>query len=263
MSKSVFFERSEASVKTVEALLKEARRFKQKEAADRTTTEQKPAIYLRGQADDTWTLVPSIGRPYKHAGQDIKFTLEQEKRLLERFRRYAHAYLGRTPKKWEALFIARHHGLPVRLLDWSSNPLVALYHAVKTEPCKDGAVWAILRKSDPDAHYDFLEKKGDPFDVRGVRMIYPIYITPRLNAQSGYFTIHGERDKHLDEDPTGNDADFDFLHLTRWQVPKADKANLIDELSRLAITEQTLYPDLDGLARGLWQTEVLREGSTH
>jgi hypothetical protein len=32
---------------------------------------------------------------------------------------------------------------------------------------------------------------------------------------------------------------------------------IIEELSGLGITERTVYPNLDGLAKSLWETEVL------
>ena len=37
------------------------------------------------------------------------------------------------------------------------------------------------------------------------------------------------------------------------------KTDIVLELERLAINRRILFPDLDGLARGLWQTEIIQE----
>jgi hypothetical protein len=46
---------------------------------------------------------------------------------------------------YEALAIAQHYGVPTRLLDFSSDPLIAAYFAVENpqSDAEDIAVWAV------------------------------------------------------------------------------------------------------------------------
>jgi hypothetical protein len=42
-----------------------------------------------------------------------------------------------------------------------------------------------------------------------------------------------------------------------WSIDRRHKPKLIADLSGLGITHRMVFPDLDGLARSIWETEVL------
>ena len=235
-------------------------------------------LYLRGEPKPGEALLPSIGRRHYYAGKSVTFTAAQERAMLHRFRRHAYSHFQRVPSEWETLFLARHHGLPTRLLDWTSNPLVALYFAAFHENDEityrgeakaaatmkldlDGTVWAIQRRVEETEDLDVFDAATSPLDSKGIKLIYPFYPTPRMTVQSGIFTLHADpwtdvvqcagRRYRADE--------LDILKLKRWQVSSHCKPTVILDLERLAINSRTLFPDLDGLAKGLWQTEIIRQ----
>lgn len=221
------------------------------------------AIWLRGLANSNYDLLPTIGRKHAFAGRSVQFDRQLEQRMMHRFRRYAYGMVGRELTAWEALFVARHHGFPVRLLDWTSNPLAALYFACEfagETPPSDGKIWILIPSADLSRSIDPFRKEDDPFEIKGVRVVYPMVISPRITAQSGYFTIQDDPWKPLDQlTPTDYDeANMDILELREFVVPAEDRARRMKELSDLDVTRRTLFPDLDGLARGLLDTEILR-----
>ena len=85
----------------------------------------------RGQNNCVWELKPKIFRDdfiFKNKFNTLK---EYEVWLLEQFKRKALPYIKRIPENdWEWISLAQHYGLATRLLDWSSNPLVALFFAI-------------------------------------------------------------------------------------------------------------------------------------
>ncbi|MGH7468207.1 MAG: FRG domain-containing protein [Longimicrobiales bacterium] len=90
-------------------------------------------------ANQAWPLWPSLCRIAPVA--DTIRAAEQA--LITEFKRYALPYLKRAPRNdWQWLALAQHYGIPTRLLDWSSNPLAALFFAVADPTCTDSAVWS-------------------------------------------------------------------------------------------------------------------------
>lgn len=257
------------AIKSVEQFLEEIRRF---------VGHGEFGCYFRGEPGASHTLQPSIGRAHYYLGKAMTFTARQEQNLLHRFRRHAYEFFHRVPTDWESLFLARHHGMPTRLLDWTSNPLVALHFASSYErdvteyPEEhrgtrtvrinlDGSVWAIERRGNEEGDLDVFGRTP-PLKIKGIRLVYPFYPTRRMTAQSGVFTIHGDpwvnvvtcaRKRFLEKD-------LDIRRLKRWLIPHQHKADVVVALERMAINSRTLFPDLDGLAKGLWQSEIIRSG---
>lgn len=237
-------------------------------AIARSLSDKPGSIYFRGQARATWGLRPSIGRPNVEYGGRVldRYKRDDERNLLHRFRRHTYSHLDRPLNEWEALFLARHHNLPVRLLDWSSNPLVALYAACweKDYIGQDGAIWSIRRVDSEENDLNVFTTLLSPFDVKGLKILYPFYGSPRMVAQSAVFTIQDDpwtdMESYFQRSPTLYDGYFDVVELVRFIVPESAKEACIDDLERLVINHRTLYPDLDGVAQGLWHTVVLRGG---
>lgn len=193
-----------------------------------------------------------------------------ENNLLQSFRRRAHLMglpivpLRQETDKW--LFLARHVGLPTRLLDWSGNALVGLYFALH-EP--KPVVWALNPhelnlKSAPDSRPNTFPLTWFPGEgernigYRNVAAAWrlgeralgfpvavePTNIHPRMNAQHSFFTVHGTSPEPLCEQ-VGPSC------LRKFLIQIADKDELMRELRRLGVAHSTVLPDAEGLATEL------------
>jgi hypothetical protein len=164
--------------------------------------------WFRGHADLRWTLTPSALR---YATADRR---DRALNLLRVFKRYAETKLLHPPESHEELKwvqLARHHGLPTRLLDWTRNAAIALYFACQrsSEPDTDGGVFTLNpedlnREADPenpriyDAHSD-ADRIAKYFrlswtkDPRGRKTIAinPVWNSERIVLQQGVLPCTG------------------------------------------------------------------------
>jgi hypothetical protein len=239
------------------------------------------AVWLRGHANGKWKLQPKIGRseplwlglslqPKLKTGnpsrEEVELRENIEYNLLGRFRRHAHTYLRREPNKWETITLAQHHGLATRLLDWTSNPLVALYFAAEAEAQNDGAIFAI-RLTKYFTHYlsvhqdepRFQGHEPEPLKVAGIKIVFPMMSSDRLVAQSGAFTIQNpwtplERQAH----GKFEEGSLDIVKMFKWRLPKERKVDIVRQLNRVGVHHKALFPSLEGAGVGLLRDQLLR-----
>jgi hypothetical protein len=207
-------------------------------------------FWYRGHGDASWVLCPSALRrttaPARH----------QALSLFHEFRRLAILRLPRDDRppyedELQWLGLAQHYGLPTRLLDWTENPAVALYFAVQDAE-KPGAVFLL----NPVELNRLATRQGRLFDPsrdsarlktymtlgpeqktgsRKTIAINPVHNTPRIVAQKGAFTLHGNHRFCIDP--------LDAPSLVCIPIPIAAKKKLARELSRIGVDEMTVFPE--------------------
>jgi hypothetical protein len=202
---------------------------------DWVSQHPQPRWVFRGQPQN-WPLRPAIGR------NSERYKPDTEAKLLSEFKRLGRPYMpqANSMTEWDWLFVAQHHGLPTRLLDWTVNPLVAAYFACKPSARgkKDGTITTIETR-----HSGLIdvEVQDDPLSLESTAFVYPSSVVSRIVAQRGLFSVHAT--------PT-----------VPWRVPNQRQtfvipANVKGEFQRLlmdfGVDAHLLMTDLDGLTATL------------
>lgn len=232
----------------------------------------------RGQASIKWELKPSVFRK-EHRGTEYALICESEVSNYE--------YLSSSRSIFEELAILQHHGLPTRLLDWSSSPLVGLYFATDNSTDEDGIVYCMRleRKFEP-THYavevvcnliKFWGMHGDVISkiccidkyreylrnkhiilpdtnledmIQTVLVVVPPIINKRLLVQQSIFTVHGNEIEGK-EIAIDRNAKIDENKLIKIIIPKECKESIRYELQLVGSHKDFLLPGLESSLKSI------------
>lgn len=244
---------------------------------------EEKALWFRGQSDIRWGLSPKIWRKEYSDANEAEMRLE--------FESVGHPFAksGAVYDKWHWYFLMQHYRAPTRLLDWTVNPLVALYFAVCENSESDAAVWVIDPWRWNRAHVKDLfgpavagwnETAGylldleEAFDTETnenqTRKKWPVAIEPqhidqRIAAQGSKFLLFGTA-RDLVESPAINQVrggNVKHAILDRISISHDAAPSLREELNNIGINERAMFPDLEGLGRHIaweWKSPAVPQG---
>lgn len=228
---------------------------------DWTNAHSDSSWAFRGLGDFAFQLMPSVGR---RADYDVV----HERAVLELFkRRIPEFYPVSSLEELDFLALAQHHGAPTRMLDWTTNPLVAAYFAVASSPgSRDGRLLTASGRASskkvsvtPTASLvparvvaarvrsnRKLQVTDDPFAITDVSFFWPRAVTARITTQSGLFSVHPNPDVGWPEPLAVAENVFD--------IPGEMRGFFQKRLFYLGVHNQVLMGGLDGVGSRLsWQ----------
>ncbi len=269
---SITLDDASSLIEYIEIVLRTYCDWRGKSHEDSSEAQNLEETWFRGESKASYELLPGAYR--KDWQHDTMFN---------RFRAAGVCALDHRPQsEWEWYFAAQHYELPTRLLDWTTDPLAALFFALRgmnadsedlTYDDNDSpVVWIMDAGSLNKVSYGADEvvtpvdggefskywlpskilSEASTFEYTGCRYtnekpiaIWPAWTTPRITAQSGCFTVHGTEKiaiESLFESP--NDRETNPMLKIAIKSPK----RVSRELADLGINRLRFFPELQNLA---------------
>jgi hypothetical protein len=239
--------------------------------------DKSEGLWFRSTADSKHQLVPTLMRFTDGLSDDDHDGIEQN--LFFEFQARSPDLRSRNLTEWEYLFYSRHHGLPTRLIDWTDTLGVAVYFALEPfldaelkgdpEPSSEPAIWVLNPYSLNEETWTvrdivlprYLGLQGDDYLDFGEMLavtgkwkwdgpvaIYPAQLGDRVRAQRGWFTVHGNSRRALE------DQHPELLWKIILEKECIKEGRVFLEWA--GFNKYSIYPDLDNLTTWLRQKNL-------
>lgn len=210
-------------------------------------------MLFRGVANSDYKLIPSIARGTQ---EGVSGDVESiERNMLSEFKRLTLPILKSCPSSdFEWLFLAQHYGLPTRLLDWTTNPMVALFFAVESEDDKDAFLHCVMQMV-TDQYWDYDYRTADISEEAKIRS--PVLNVYKLQPEQG--NVIFVRPKYTDARYVNQKSVFScpknpFEPLTlgnhqKIRIKAQWKHEIRERLKTMGISHSYIYPGLEGVSK--------------
>lgn len=218
-------------------------------------------LFFRGQERACWNLLPSVFRK-DYNERDLVLDIKQYAQELK----FDYDFIKEMPL---VLTDMQHFEIPTRLLDWTVEPLTALFFAVNNFDCKEAKVWVFNPWEYSFLNYDIpqildinvlfrallaygwhekeikniLEKQYG-FDCACIKDIEkPIafvgsFTNKRKIVQRGCFVIYGSNKEPFENYCKSKNC-LNYILIR-------NKEKIKEQLNELYINDLTVYPDFIG-----------------
>lgn len=215
----------------------------------------------RGQENCEWALLPSALRTENDERMYSDLDVENMVKDFRKTLSYYDKTYRNNKNDLEILAYAQHYSIPTNLIDFTESHLISLLFALENYTSKHSAVVYFVdakkfnfqkcgKDSIPNCSDDEEKCDGGSSSI----FIKSDNINERIHFQKGYFL---KIPKNYDK----NDVLFEISKFCKViLIPAESKYDILQDLFKLGLGFQNIYPDLDNMAKTIkFKNKMMQE----